>query len=236
MHDPNTVAHEIIVGSHCLVTIWHVDPELDGSDDSCGWFSPKITDRDKEIIEEIVSWDKKFPYYGSPNLPTTKINPAYDYHSMLAGDCLAYVASAWSHIAWSRDRRRRLTADEWWTVVDLATSSQDNLRAPLVNPERDPNDRVKNFVYSVMRGYLRHHRPGWRHPRWHVRHWKFQVHSIQALKRWLFSRCEGCGRRFAWGYSPTSVIWDGTGPRWFRGENGIYHHECYAVYAGRQVK
>lgn len=36
MHDPKTVAHEIRIKNWHLVTIWHVDPETDGTDDSCG--------------------------------------------------------------------------------------------------------------------------------------------------------------------------------------------------------
>jgi hypothetical protein len=51
MYDPKTVAHEIkspFRGKPSrffpkgyrkpLITIWHVDPERDGTDDSCGWF------------------------------------------------------------------------------------------------------------------------------------------------------------------------------------------------------
>lgn len=45
MHDPMTVAFEIKLPFRSeknkyksLITIWHVDPEKDGSDDSCGWF------------------------------------------------------------------------------------------------------------------------------------------------------------------------------------------------------
>ena len=64
------------------------------------------------------------------------------------------------------------------------------------------------------------------HPRWHVHHWRIQVHPLQDLKRWLFSRCAGCGKRFAYGYSPCTTQWHGTGPRWFRSETYTYHSEC----------
>ena len=72
MHDPETVAFDIKYpwksrdreyrGS--FVTIWHVDPEKDGTDDSCGWFirsrhlDPKILDK---IIRDFeVEWDRTF--------------------------------------------------------------------------------------------------------------------------------------------------------------------------------
>jgi len=80
----------------------------------------------------------------------------------------------------------------------------------------------------VMRAYLRHHRPWWKHPRWHVHHWSIQVHFIQNLKRWLFSRCASCGERFSWGYAPVTPKWEGTGPLWFKSETKIYHHKCLA--------
>lgn len=54
MHDPLTVAWEIKrpwpergpgFGGHryypAIVTVWHLDPEKDGTDDSCDWFGRK---------------------------------------------------------------------------------------------------------------------------------------------------------------------------------------------------
>lgn len=67
---------------------------------------------------------------------------------------------------------------------------------------------------------------GWRGWRWHFWHWKIQIHPVQNLKRWLFSRCADCGRGFKWGASVHSANWHGTGPRWFRGERDVYHEEC----------
>ncbi len=75
-------------------------------------------------------------------------------------------------------------------------------------------------------GWFQEYRFWWQHPRWHVHHWRFQVHFIQNMKRWLFSRCSYCGKRFSWGYSPISSAWDGGGPQWFRGENSLSHHGC----------
>jgi hypothetical protein len=68
-----------------------------------------------------------------------------------------------------------------------------------------------------------------RHRWWHVRHWRVQVRAWQSFNRWAWSRCTHCGGRFRWGYSPVSHSWYGTGPRWRRGEEDIYHHECSAA-------
>jgi hypothetical protein len=53
MRDPKTVAHEIfprfrlfgkLVRLPHLITIWHVDPETDGTDNSCDWFGTKLSE------------------------------------------------------------------------------------------------------------------------------------------------------------------------------------------------
>jgi hypothetical protein len=65
---------------------------------------------------------------------------------------------------------------------------------------------------------------GWQ---FHVHHWKVQVHPAQALRRWLLTRCAGCGgpsrRRHR---VNVSCSWDGPRRRWWRGEPGLYHLEC----------
>jgi hypothetical protein len=97
--------------------------------------------------------------------------------------------------------------------------------------ERLPQEaqRAVDFMWWHWRAKLG--RPWWKHPRWHVWHWHIQIHPLQALKRWLFSRCAKCSRRFPWGYAPVTNSWNGSGPRWFNSESGIYHHECYTAEA-----
>lgn len=56
--------------------------------------------------------------------------------------------------------------------------------------------------------------------------WHLQIHPLQTFKRWAFSRCCKCGKGFAWGYSPTTYSWNGTGPRWFRSEPDVFHGDC----------
>lgn len=232
MHDPSTMICCVNIGKFPIFTVWHVDPETDGTDNSCGWFAPKLTDCNLETIEDMVEWDKKFPFYTSQatvhlSLPE---DDRFNYLQLPVDHSLGYVAAAWQRIAWL-EGRRRLTSGEWWAVVNLATNPDDNLRSILSDSEEASGERARRFLYCVMRQYMRYHRPWWRHPRWHVAHWQIQIHFIQTLKRWLFSRCAHCGRRFAWGYSPISSWGDGMGPRWFESEEGCYHHRCYNTVA-----
>lgn len=155
MHDPMTVAFDIRSPfrnkpnalfpkgyREAIVTVWHVDPEVCGDDDSC--------------------MSARRLYLG----------------------------------------QGRSLDDE----PDWARAETERYRARLI--ERS--------------GWLAKRLP-WRA---HVWHWRIQIHAVQTLKRWLWSRCETCGGRFAWGYAPISRQWGGPGPTWFRGEPHVLHHEC----------
>lgn len=141
-----------------LVTIWHVDPETDGTDDSCDWFHRDLSEAERRAAR------------------------------------------------------------------DLITNDLDNLNGFFGPSDPDDKDLIMLAQWRVARSFYRP-RPWYRHPRWHVRHWKIQVHFTQKLKRYLFSRCAGCGQRFPWGYAPIGP-WHGGGPRWFRSEESVYHHGC----------
>jgi hypothetical protein len=132
MHDPNTVAHEFGRGIF-EVTIWHVDPEAGGDDNSCDWFGSRMPVHIWEDMQQLPEQARRA------------------------------VKFLWFH------HHHRL------------------------NP-----------------------RPWWKHPKWHIHHWRVQVHVIQALKRWLFARCSKCGGRFKWR--------EGAVGNWGGGE--IWHIRC----------
>ena len=49
MFAPDTVAFEFLG-----ITIWHHDPCKDGSDDSCGWSRPKLTEKEKKYANDLI--------------------------------------------------------------------------------------------------------------------------------------------------------------------------------------
>lgn len=178
MHDPMTVAftirspvgHDSFNGKKyypALVTIWHHDPERDGSDDSCGWFM----------------------------------------------------------------RGRHLSQADRDLARDLITNEYDNIKSWFTG--RDDEERVSHLIGSFA-ALRRRERPWWRHPRWHVWHWRIQIHPWQTLRRRLLTRCALCGNRFKWGESPTSIGWNTPRLRWFRGEEGCFHSECCGIYVAKQ--
>ena len=165
MHDPKTVAHEIKLLGHYFITIWHVDPETDGTDDSCGWPWPKLTAKERAYAEALI------------------------------------------------------------------TNEHDNLQHWFEDASQ--YDAIAR-ICQIFRLYKGLARPWWKHPRWHFWHWEFQIHPVQNFKRWAFSRCYHCGKRFGWGVAPVSLTWYGTGPLWFKSEDKILHHDCYPLWKREQ--
>ena len=108
---------------------------------------------------------------------------------------------------------RAVEATVSWTEVsrwaaELTHNNSDNFRGSLchlpgwhTNSEEDTierrEDSAQQLFFNLARFVLGQKRPWWRHPRWHVWHWRLQVHPWQMLRRRLFDRCYHCGRRFA---------------------------------------
>lgn len=138
---------------------------------------------------------------------------------------------------WHRDPERRGSDDscDWFgsrlsreeidAARDLVTNEVDNLNPYFDGMHPDDVDMILTAQWRKARRYYAP-RPWWKHPKYHIHHWRPRVHAVLNFKRWAFSRCAGCGGRFRWGYAPVSYSWHGTGPQWFRGEAGVYHHPC----------
>jgi len=221
------------------VDVWHVDPERGGTgnrtDDSCGWFErgPKeyadavryiLADKDAmhEIDRSIATRAPVTGPYGQT------------YPRMPMGETLALTLMV----------ARYLELRRWWNgaggnggahgsrrlryftrkravdgiAYDLALNPIDNLSSV------DEPETVLNLVAAALH---RHFRPWWRHPRWHVHHWKVNFDLARNLKR-MFEKCAGCGKRLGFGYCPTTFSWDGNGP--------VYHSECAGSGAAQGAK
>lgn len=267
MHDPETVAFEIKYPWRAyrndapsdflrtyrnpFITIWHHDPEADGSDDSCGWSAPKLSKNDLALAKELADWEEKRPYYfaqpviheersydaepwgGAPGTTTE-----YQCYRISPGDCAALVVDLLHMIRWRLDKKWGLTPRLLSEAMILGTREVDNFQSSfafwedeMLQPTRR-RDKIERTFAQIIRCYRRLTRPWYRHPRWHIRHWSFQVHPLQDFKRWAFTRCTLCGGRFAWGESGVGT-WDGGGPQWFGGER-LTHMNCSGYVAAKQ--
>lgn len=228
MHDPMTVAHEIYLGpkkkkdgrySSPIITIWHVDPEKDGTDDSCGWF---IRSRhiDPAIIKKITS-DFRFEFEqhtwfnegGYPKFSTSGIT--LDMYSK------AYWAMLVLRFPDNHNRRRKLhdrfMRKHLHNILHFAENGTDSLHSYInmkYGVEKE-EERLKEFVSIISADVMRKIRPWWQHPKWHLHHWKIQFHPWQRLKRRYWDKCCKCGKR---GFKGSACgDWDGT---------KIWHSEC----------
>ena len=260
MHDPQTLAFEIkspLRGvksktypkgyRKTIVQIWHVDPETDGSDDSCGWFM-RSRHGSEDVLNRIIKrfeadWDRVWTdkkedggdgsmYFCGLFCPNGE--PHYSVHGVVLN---LFFSAACEHFNqdgrnnW--ERPRRWMQQNLFDILLFAENPVDSLTDTItrkfsrkIESPREREDRIRNIACVIYGWILRQTRPWYKHPKWHFWHWKIRVPFVTDFKRWAFSRCCKCGKRFAFGYSPITDNWNSKGPRWFKGETDVYHSNC----------
>ena len=224
-----------------FITIWHVDPEIDGSDDSCGWSRPRLSKKEREVIDALAWHEAHEPIFFQ--LDAKRNTDPVLCQNLLFGAFMTISQAMTNRRVWKRPVKV-VEALRW--SAEGAYNSADNFSASLCfksgyhsnwyrdgvpNTEKEDQfwreEQGKGF-FSAIATWVRRERRWWfQKPRWHVWHWRIKVEPLMTFKRWAFSRCAGCKGRFAWGYSPVSGQWDSEGPRWFRGESSVFHSECH---------
>lgn len=237
-----------------LFTLWHVDPckaGFGGSDDSCGFFM-RSHHGSKSVLEKIVKrfeedWDRTWTYdpkkdggdedeqsggkktymcgYFNPNgMPRMSVT-GITLNLFFLAACEHFGVDGWSHWGKARKFMRRNLFDIMLFAQNPTDSLHDSMTLKFGN-DTERADRIRSMACIIYGWVLRAERKWWKHPRWHIHHWKLQVHPVSDFKRWAFSRCCKCGGRFRFGESPVTNNWNSQGPRWFRGETDIYHGNC----------
>lgn len=235
-----------------LIDIWHVDPcKGPGGDDSCGWFmrahhgDPKVLEKIEKHFE--YDWDRTFTSDSSGKtyacglfLPNGR--PSFSVHGVVLN--LFFWAAI--EVFKSNGTTNWKKANKWMrkNLLDIllfAENPTDSLYDSITSKFGDDGyakagestrarmrkERIHNLAAIIYGWILRSERPWWKHPRWHIHHWNLQIHFLEATKRWAFTRCCKCGKRFKFGSSVCTGQWHGTGPRWFKSEEGVYHDNCY---------
>lgn len=151
-----------------LIDIWHVDPERDGSDDSCGFTYPALSGRERERIAKLAEGEFDFMF--------GKFDP------LMRASCYEVLYAVWRRVAWDFDRRRSLTLVDLNEIGDLACNPDDNLRRYAHECRYDKEQNRLLWLY-VLRCYRCVHRPWYRKPRWHIHHWRLKFPSLRQLKK-----------------------------------------------------
>lgn len=226
MHDPMTVAHEIRwpwKNKHghreSIITIWHVDPESDGSDDSCGWFK-RARHGDPKVLEQIrKGFAFEFQYWFNES--------GYPQFSVIALSIDMYTKALW--VVFKRNRRKvnRFMQKYLYEIIRFAENPTDSLHPSITSKYGlgKKEDRVNDFASIIYGDILRKMTPWYKHPRWHIHHWRIQFRPWQNFKLRHWKKCCICGKR---GFKSSPIgDWDGT---------RIWHQECDRSMTKPQTK
>jgi hypothetical protein len=225
MHDPKSVAFEIsnpFVRKRygyrpSLITIWHCDPEKDGTDDSCGWFI-RSHHIDKAILEKVR---KEFEFNFKHNYWFN--DAGYPQFSTLGLVLEMYTKAAWiifmhqNNDKPDRKRHKKFMQKHLFDILHFAENPTDSLHCSinLKYGVEKPEERIRSFVSIITADIMRKERKWWQHPKWHIHHWEIQFHPFQQLKRRYWDKCCKCGKR---GFKGSAIgTWDG---------DKIWHQEC----------
>jgi hypothetical protein len=218
-----------------FITVWHVDPERDGSDDSCGYSRPKLSADQRARISSIAGDESREPWYQA--FYGKKIDSPTEAETLLR-QAFILVGKVFSKEHLCKPPIKRVThaeATQW--ACEMLANPVDNFRGSLAflpgwhsnNDQDRESDRkytAEQFFWCIGSYILRERRPWYRHPRWHLRHWQLQIHPLQDFKRCSFSRCATCGKGFKYGQSGWTNSWNSDGPQWFKSERDLHHDGC----------
>lgn len=195
-----------------LITIWHKDPERGGSDDSCGYSYVRLGEKRIEVLRNAAWSEAHNPHFlcCSEKEWCGSISDAESlYRGMVLlvcrvlrlpitfDQCAKYAAEA-LHI---RDIGK--LGDVFCFVPGYHSNSTTD------TPDWR-QDHFHGILCGIARVILTDRRHWWQHPKWHVWHWRIQIHPWQIFYRWAFERCAKCGGRFKWGTSDVVGDWNGT--------------------------
>jgi hypothetical protein len=224
-----------------FITIWHVDPEKDGTDDSCGYSFPKLSREQKERLRNVAWHEAHNPHFlccESKQWTGTISDAEILYRGMVTLVVRSLrLKYTWDEICQftSENLHIRDIGKAGDVFCFLPGYHSNLLRGQTEHSEKESQrwrqEHFTGILCGIARSLLDRKRPWWKHPRWHFWHWKIQCHPLQDFKRWMFSRCTKCGGRFKWGEAPVSNSWHGTGPLWFRREKDVECGRCHPVCA-----
>jgi hypothetical protein len=206
MHDPGTQ-----IFSFGPFALWHEDPcRGPGGDDSCGWFmrahhgDPVMLEKIRRAIEHNFDrvfeyrrddWDDKKKHAGVPPDSVHHMgyfcpngDPNYSVHGIVLNMFWDAVHVYFNH-DWKKSRpwmRKHL-----FDLLIFAENPTDSLRDGIVGVFRsgrekyDREEKIDNYARCIYGWILREQRPWYRHPRWHIHHWRPQVYWRWFVPRWL---------------------------------------------------
>lgn len=192
MHDPWSVAFEIkspFKNKHgyrnSLITIWHVDPESDGTDDSCGRF---IRNRhaNQNILGEIK---KEFDFNFKHNYWFNK--EGKQIFSTTGTVLLMYRTAAWIHFKRNKKKVDKFFRKNLHDIMFFSENPIDCIGDMIVDKwgyeksERGFEERFGCLAGIVYTDILRKERKWYNDPKWHIYHWKIRLNFLRYFLKYI---------------------------------------------------
>ena len=223
--------------------IWHMDAErrTEGqrTDDSCGWFDR----RPREYADAVAYLLKDESTLHEINLVLARrvetLAPFYKgiserqivYPRLPAADTLALCLMVARELElrryWNGQNGKGGACGSWFRKTFTRRRKVDGIAMDLaLNPlDNFSSIDTPESVVRLMAGALgRHFKPWWKHPRWHVHHWKVNFNLSRNLRRMLIDKCGTCGKRLGWNYCPVSA------------GGKLHHGKCYGIGMAKACK
>lgn len=189
MYDPYSQ-----IGRFGPFTLWHKDPETDGTDDSCGWFQ-----RQRHMNQDLSNGIRQeFEFNFKHNYWFTEDGmPIFSTQGIVLN---MYGAAAWKIFYPNRKKYDRFFRKHIYDILKFAENPTDSLHTAVTNEYRyrmiehdrtkveSRQERISGFASVVYSDIMRKLRPWYRHPRWHVHHWRisFNIYSAWNFGQWLW--------------------------------------------------
>lgn len=188
MHDNTFVAFEIhlpFIKDHGtpfpILTIWHIDPEKDGTDDSCGSFI-RARHLDSKMLDEVrkdFSFHYKSWFHKDSDILPAKMNTV----SLLSH---MYRSAAWIYFNRNQRKLDRFLRNNLHEIILMAGNPYDSFHDTIENEYDLPPEEFKRSILTLSSSITCHiarlSRPWYKNPKWHIHHWRLQFHFKDCLR------------------------------------------------------
>lgn len=186
MHDPYSLAFSIrlpLVGT--LVNVWHKDPGGYSCDDSCGWSFPPLTETQRSQLRGLAFWEGRervFLCCSEKEWIGSQVQLEHLYR------CLLLTVARYLDLPMSFDEAAKEASvrmgiggcENVGRFFCFVAGYHTNRRE---NTPKEREDYFYGVVAEIARTLLAKRRRWWRHPRWHVRHWRLKFPFLLRFKR-----------------------------------------------------
>lgn len=194
MHDPYILLTR--VGPFDL---WHRDKG--GRDGACGWFmrahhgSPETLRKIESRFE--MEWDRTIQIHEGTHSPPGLFDcspfgwPIMSIHAIALN---LFFWAAFEHCGCNRDRAMKFMRKNLCEILLFAENPTDSavhgwLHRYGIDERETCEERIHKAAVMIYGWVLRETRPWYRHPRWHVSHWRITCRWMPKLSRRILADC-----------------------------------------------